>query len=144
MDAEHTFVSQSPDQTAEFGRRLATTLAPGDVVALIGPLGAGKTLLARSIVAALGGDERAVSSPTFALIHEYAAHWPVYHFDAYRLENERAFAALGVDEYFSGQGICLVEWADRVPGTLPAKHWRVTIEIAGETSRTISISEPDA
>src|SRR5262249_10135719 len=81
--------------TETIGRRLGERLFPGAVIGLIGPLGAGKTCLVRSIVAGLGGDPRQVSSPTFALIHEYAARLPVYHFDTYRLPNERAFVELG-------------------------------------------------
>jgi tRNA threonylcarbamoyladenosine biosynthesis protein TsaE len=114
-------------------------LFAGAVVALTGPLGAGKTHFVRAIVEGLAGDGRRVSSPTFALIHEYEARLPVYHFDAYRLPNEAAFAELGVGEYFDGAGVCLVEWADRVESVLPAEHLRVTIEVTGETSRRFVI-----
>src|SRR4051794_10768822 len=98
-------------ETEAIGRRLGSRLFPGAVIGLIGPLGAGKTCLVRSIVAGLGGDPRQVSSPTFALIHEYAARLPVYHFDTYRLPNAKAFVELGIDEYFAGDGVCLIEWA---------------------------------
>ena len=125
--------------TEALGRRLAGLLFPGAVVALIGPLGAGKTHFVRAVVEGLGGDGRRVSSPTFALIHEYAARLPVYHFDTYRLPTETAFADLGVGEYFEGDGVCLVEWADRVEGVLPAEHLRVLIEVTGETSRRFAV-----
>ena len=125
--------------TEALGRRLAGLLFPGAVVALIGPLGAGKTHFVRAVVEGLGGDGRRVSSPTFALIHEYAARPPVYHFDTYRLPGEAAFADLGVGEYFDGDGVCLVEWADRVEGVLPAEHLRVTIEVTGETTRQFTV-----
>jgi tRNA threonylcarbamoyladenosine biosynthesis protein TsaE len=125
--------------TEALGRRLAGLLFPGAVVALIGPLGAGKTHFVRAVVEGLGGDARRVSSPTFALIHEYAARPPVYHFDTYRLPGEAAFADLGVNEYFEGDGVCLVEWADRVEGVLPAEHLRVTIEVTGETTRRFEL-----
>jgi tRNA threonylcarbamoyladenosine biosynthesis protein TsaE len=121
--------------TMALGRRLGGLLFPGAVVALVGPLGAGKTHFVRAVVEGLGGDGRHVSSPTFALIHEYPARLPVYHFDTYRLPDEAAFADLGVAEYFEGDGVCLVEWADRVAGVLPAEHLRVTIEPTGETAR---------
>jgi tRNA threonylcarbamoyladenosine biosynthesis protein TsaE len=127
------------DATAALGRRLAELLSPGAVVALIGPLGAGKTHFVRAVVEGLGGEGRRVSSPTFALIHEYAARLPVYHFDTYRLPDETAFADLGVSEYFDGDGVCLVEWADRVEGVLPAEHLRVTITPTGETARRFTI-----
>ena len=121
--------------TETFGRRLAGLLFPGAVVALVGQLGAGKTHLVRAVVEGLGGDGRAVSSPTFVLIQEYAARLPIYHFDAYRLRTQAEFFDLGVQEYFEGDGVCLVEWADRVPGCLPDEHLTVRLEITGETSR---------
>jgi tRNA threonylcarbamoyladenosine biosynthesis protein TsaE len=130
--------SLSLEGTAALGRRLAALLFPGSVVALIGPLGAGKTHMVRAVVEGLDGDGRQVSSPTFSLIHEYVARLPVYHFDTYRLPNEAAFADLGVSEYFGGQGVCLVEWADRVETVLPAEHLRITLEVTGETSRRLT------
>jgi tRNA threonylcarbamoyladenosine biosynthesis protein TsaE len=134
-------IFDAPDlaATTALGRRLAGLLFPGAVVALIGPLGAGKTHFVRAVVEGSGGDGRRVSSPTFALIHEYDARLPVYHFDTYRLPDEAAFADLGVGEYFTGNGVCLVEWADRVEGVLPAEHLRVTIEVTGETSRRFAV-----
>src|SRR5713101_2940980 len=107
------------DATMALGRRLADLLFPGAVVALVGPLGAGKTHLVRAIAEGLGiADSRAVSSPTFVLIQEYNAPLPIYHFDAYRLRSPEEFADLGVHEYFEGKGVCLVEWADRVQASL--------------------------
>jgi tRNA threonylcarbamoyladenosine biosynthesis protein TsaE len=134
-------IVDAPDlsATAALGRRLGESLFPGAVVALIGPLGAGKTHFVRAVVEGLGGDGRRVSSPTFALIHEYAARLSVYHFDTYRLPDEAAFADLGVAEYFDGDGVCLVEWADRVTGVLPAEHLRVTITATGETARRFTL-----
>jgi tRNA threonylcarbamoyladenosine biosynthesis protein TsaE len=130
-----------PDHAATlaFGHRLAGLLCPGNVVALIGPLGAGKTHLVRAIAEGLGCDGRRVSSPTFALVHEYPGQIPVYHFDTYRLPDEAAFVDLGVDEYFAGGGVCLIEWADRVESVLPAEHLRITITPTGETSRRFEI-----
>src|SRR5688572_1637488 len=100
----HSAVSDVPDiaATVAFGNRLAGLLFPGAVVALIGPLGAGKTHLVRAVAEGLGCDGRRVSSPTFALVHEYPGRMPVYHFDTYRLPDEAAFVDLGVDEYFAG------------------------------------------
>lgn len=124
--------------TTAFGRRLASSLFPGAVVALIGPLGAGKTHLVRAVAEGLGiADGRLVSSPTFVLIQEYHARLPVYHFDAYRLRDAAEFAELGVHEYFESNGVCLVEWADRVEACLPAEHLRITLAITGETSRRV-------
>jgi tRNA threonylcarbamoyladenosine biosynthesis protein TsaE len=123
-------------QTEAFGRRLGALLFPGAVVALVGPLGAGKTHLTRAVAEGLGvKNPAAVNSPTFVLIQEYPARLPIYHFDAYRLSGPREFAELGVDEYFRGDGVCLVEWADKVDETLPAEHLRIEIEIVDESAR---------
>src|SRR4051812_13141328 len=122
--------------TEAFGRRLGELLFPGAVVALVGPLGAGKTHLARAVAEGLGvRNPAAVNSPTFVLIQEYPARLPIYHFDAYRLSGPREFAELGVDEYFRGAGVCLIEWADKVATTLPAEHLRIEIEIVDENRR---------
>jgi tRNA threonylcarbamoyladenosine biosynthesis protein TsaE len=122
--------------TTAFGRRLGNFLFPGAVVALIGPLGAGKTHLVRAIAEGLDiPDSRVVSSPTFVLIQEYAARLPIYHFDAYRLRSEAEFLDLGVHEYFEGSGVCLIEWADRVAGCLPAAHLSIELQVKGETAR---------
>ena len=126
--------------TEALGRRLGALLFPGAVVALVGPLGAGKTHLARAVAAGLGvPDPRVVVSPTFVLIQEYAGRLPVYHFDAYRLPAESDFSDLGVHEYFEGDGVCLVEWADRVSGALPAERLRVELAVVGETARRAAI-----
>src|SRR5437588_551717 len=133
-------VIELPDlaATEAFGRRLASLLFPGAVVALVGPLGAGKTHLVRAVAEGLGvADSRVVSSPTFVLIQEYRARLPVYHFDAYRLRGEGEFSDLGAHEYFEGDGVCLVEWADRVRAALPAEHLRLTLDITGPTSRRL-------
>jgi tRNA threonylcarbamoyladenosine biosynthesis protein TsaE len=126
--------------TAELGLRLATVLFPGAVIGLVGQLGAGKTRLVRAIAEGLGiADSRVVSSPTFVLIQEYRARLPIYHFDAYRLHTEAEFSDLGAHEYFQGQGVCLVEWADRVMGCLPAERLVVHIQVTGPSSRSFVI-----
>jgi tRNA threonylcarbamoyladenosine biosynthesis protein TsaE len=127
-------------ETEAFGRRLAELLFPGAVIALIGPLGAGKTHLVRAIAAGLGvARPNQVTSPTFVLIQEYEGRLPIYHFDAYRLNTEAEFADLGVHEYFQGNGVCLVEWADKVPGCLPAEVLTIQIIVTGAESRGFEI-----
>jgi tRNA threonylcarbamoyladenosine biosynthesis protein TsaE len=127
--------------TESFGHRLGRLLFPGAVVALIGPLGAGKTHLTRAVAEGLDiADSRLVSSPTFVLIQEYRARLPIYHFDAYRLRSEGEFFDLGVHEYLEGNGVCLVEWADRVPGCLPSEHLRIELTVTGETSRRATLT----
>ena len=126
----------SLEETEAFGRSLAARLFPGAVVALIGTLGAGKTHLVRAIAEGLDiANVAVVNSPTFVLIQEYDARMPIYHFDAYRLKSEAEFADLGVHEYFQGDGVCLIEWADKVPTCLPRERLEIRIAITGETSR---------
>jgi len=127
--------------TEAFGHRLGELLFPGAVVALVGQLGAGKTHLTRAVAEGLGVKNPAVvNSPTFVLIQEYPARLPIYHFDAYRLRGAHEFAELGVDEYFHGDGVCLVEWADKVESTLPIEHLRIKIEIVDSSRRRFHLS----
>lgn len=123
--------------TNDFGRRLGSLLKPGMVVALIGPLGAGKTTLTRGIAEGLGCDKSMVASPTFALVHEYPGRVPIYHFDVYRLPNLQAFLDLGAEDYFRGDGVCLVEWADRVEPALPNDCLRIKLAHDGDGRRMI-------
>ena len=142
MDSTSPLVVDAPDlaATEALGRRLGSALFPGAVVALIGPLGAGKTQLVRAVAEGLDiPDSRVVSSPTFVLIHEYAARLPIYHFDAYRLSGPGELFDLGVHEYLEAGGVCLVEWADRVEACLPAEQLRITLEITGPTSRRLHV-----
>jgi tRNA threonylcarbamoyladenosine biosynthesis protein TsaE len=126
--------------TEAFGRALAAVLFPGAVIALVGPLGAGKTHLVRAVAVGLDvANPSQVTSPTFVLIQEYDARLPIYHFDAYRLRTEAEFADLGVDEYFQGQGVCLVEWADKVAGCLPPERLTIKIEVTGPTERRLEV-----
>jgi tRNA threonylcarbamoyladenosine biosynthesis protein TsaE len=132
----------SEDETAQLGGVIAELVEPGSVIGLVGTLGAGKTRLVRAIAEALGVDPAAISSPTFVLIHEYDGRLPIYHFDAYRLESLQAFEDLGVADYWGGDGVCLVEWADRVRGVLPDDCWIITLELTGPVSRTVRIEVP--
>jgi tRNA threonylcarbamoyladenosine biosynthesis protein TsaE len=129
------------EATEAFGRQLAELLFPRAVVALVGPLGAGKTHLVRAVAAGLGvPDGRVVTSPTFTLLHEYAGRIPVYHFDAYRLRGAGDFFDLGAHEYLEGEGVCLIEWADRVAEALPADHLRIELEVTGRTARQATLT----
>lgn len=126
--------------TDVLGEMLANAAEPGLVAGLIGPLGAGKTRLVRATAMALGADPSSVSSPTFVLIQEYFGRIPVYHFDTYRLRDVSAFADLGVEEYFSGDGVCFVEWADRVASELPLDVLRIEVSVLAPTVRRFRIS----
>jgi tRNA threonylcarbamoyladenosine biosynthesis protein TsaE len=122
--------------TQELGRRLGQLLFPGAVVALVGPLGAGKTHLVRAVAEGLDiPDSRLVTSPTFVLVQEYPGRLPIYHFDTYRLAGAEPFDDLGVTEYLENEGVCLIEWADRVEACLPEEHLRITLWITGEAAR---------
>ncbi|MDY3555355.1 tRNA (adenosine(37)-N6)-threonylcarbamoyltransferase complex ATPase subunit type 1 TsaE [Gemmata sp. JC717] len=127
--------------TEAFGRKLGTLLFPGAVVALVGQMGAGKTHLTRAIAEGLSvKNPAAVNSPTFVLIQEYPARLPIYHFDTYRLSGPSEFAELGADEYLRGDGVCVIEWADKVETALPREHLRITIEIVSADRRRFHLT----
>ncbi len=126
--------------TATLGAALAEVLPDGTTVAMLGTLGAGKTRLVQAIAEASGVDRRTVLSPTFVLVHEYAGHRPIYHLDAYRIADEDEFEQLGPDEYFDGDGLTLVEWADRVDACLPRERIEIRIEVAGDHARRFTIA----
>ena len=130
----------SLDDTKEFGESLGRVLKKSDILCLNGDLGAGKTTLTKSIGIGLGVDEY-ITSPTFSLINEYRGNIPVYHFDVYRLENVDELDDLGFDEYFFGEGVCIIEWADKIEKMLPKEIIVLDIE-KGETvdKRIVSIS----
>ena len=134
------FQTDSPDETLRLGRRLAERFEAGDVVALIGKLGAGKTVLVRGIAMGLGiTDKRLVSSPTYVLVQEYHARIPVYHVDLYRLAApSEELAELGIEE-MTHDGVVLIEWADRATDALPCPHWRVRFYSTGAASRRIEL-----
>jgi len=136
--------TRSARGTIGLGRKLARRLGAGDCVALVGELGAGKTVLVRGIAEGMGvGDPRLVSSPTFVLVHEYPATIPVYHLDLYRMTDPAAeLADLGIEEMLSG-GVVVIEWADRAGSALRRPHWRVEIEMTGPRARRFRVRRVD-
>ena len=135
-----TIISDSPSETETAGREFARALPAGSVVALTGPLGSGKTRFVKGFVSEIGAGGE-VTSPTFTLIHEYTGgRVPVYHFDFFRLEERRAAERLGLDEYFFGDGICVIEWADKFPELIPPTARWISFESKSETRRLITIS----
>jgi tRNA threonylcarbamoyladenosine biosynthesis protein TsaE len=134
-----TFISSSAAETEASGRQFAPGLHAGDIVALQGELGAGKTHMIKGIVAGLGSADP-VTSPTFTLVHEYSGgRLPVYHFDFFRLEDARSAARLGLDDYFFSEGVSLVEWADRFPELLPKEARWIRIEVKSPQERVIHL-----
>ena len=132
-----TFISNSPAETEAIGWQVAENIGVGSVLALKGELGSGKTLFVKGVVAGLGGSAD-VTSPTFTILHEYrAGRLPIYHFDLFRIENPQALARLGLDDYFFGDGISVIEWADRFPDFVPEQARWIFFEIKSETQRAI-------
>ncbi|HAH45132.1 tRNA (adenosine(37)-N6)-threonylcarbamoyltransferase complex ATPase subunit type 1 TsaE [Gimesia sp.] len=135
-EIEWTFESTSELETQRLGKKLAETLTPGTVIALNGNLGAGKTRLVQAIATALGVDPAEVTSPTFVLIQEYQGRLPLYHFDTYRLRDTDEFLELGADDLLYSDGVCLIEWADKVKEVLPGDLLQINIEHTSQTART--------
>lgn len=140
MRTKRDYHSADEETTDMIGSVIAKVLQPGTVIALVGNLGAGKTRLTQAICCAMNVDERDVNSPTFVLIQEYAGRLPLYHFDTYRLRDSDEFLELGADELLEGEGVCFVEWADKVADVLPKDLLRIEIEITGVSSRLFHLS----
>jgi len=131
-------VSHSPEQTHELGKILGRLAQPGDVFLLVGNLGAGKTCLTQGIAWGLGITEY-IMSPSFVIMREYLGRLPMYHVDLYRLENAVEIADLGLDEYFYGRGLSVVEWADRAVNLLPADNLTVAMEHVSLDKRVVGL-----
>lgn len=135
-----SFVSKSVGQTEEFAASFAKTLKPGSVVAFEGGLGAGKTAFSRGVARALNATD-SVSSPTFAIVNEYNADIPIFHFDMYRIETLGELYSIGFFEYLERGGILLIEWSENIYSALPDDTIFVKIENIGENEREISVRE---
>lgn len=133
MDKE--VVTESVDQTRELAKQFAEQLAPGSVVGLDGALGTGKTQFTKGIANFFGINPEQVNSPTYTIINEYDGRLPLYHFDFYRLQNKREAMEIGVEEYFYGDGVCVVEWASQLDAIIPADAIRVQISALNDTKR---------
>ena len=132
-----TFISNSPAETEAFGRRLAKDVNPGSVLALKGELGSGKTQFVKGLVAGIGS-KAPVTSPTFTIVHEYAGgRLAVYHFDFFRLQDRHSVARLGLNDYFFGDGVSVIEWADKFPELLPAHAQWLSFKMKSENERMI-------
>jgi tRNA threonylcarbamoyladenosine biosynthesis protein TsaE len=139
-----TYLSQSPEETYQLGIKLGKNLTAGDIVALTGELGSGKTCLIQGIAVGLAIlNPKQVTSPTFTLINEYRGRLPIYHFDLYRISKPEEFYDLGFEEYFYGDGVTLIEWAEKAVDWLPPQHISVCIKVLSETQREIQLSSSE-
>ncbi|MHC4571565.1 MAG: tRNA (adenosine(37)-N6)-threonylcarbamoyltransferase complex ATPase subunit type 1 TsaE [Planctomycetota bacterium] len=139
MDLDVT--SNSPEETIEFGQKIGSQLRGGEVLAICGSLGSGKTHLIKGIAAGAGAeDSRQVTSPTFVIVNEYAGKLDIYHIDAYRLSSVGEFEMIGFDEYCRPQSVVVIEWADKVELALQGINYiRIELSHAGESKRKIHI-----
>jgi len=134
-----TFISNNPAETEAIGQRFAKDVNAGSILGLKGELGSGKTQFVKGLVAGLGSGA-AVTSPTFTILHEYSSgRFPVYHFDFFRLEDRQSVARLGLDDYFFGDGVSVIEWADRFPEFIPGQARWILFEIKSENTRAITL-----
>ena len=136
-------ISLSREETFALGKRLAPMLGKGDVVALNGPLGAGKTCFTKGIAAGLGIEEE-ITSPSYAIICEYeclvgSEKLPFYHIDAYRLDGNDDFSAIGGEDIIYGNGISVIEWSARIPALIPSGAYRVDFEIIEDNRRSVKM-----
>jgi tRNA threonylcarbamoyladenosine biosynthesis protein TsaE len=128
-------VSHNPEETRSLGLHLGELAQPGDLILLSGNLGVGKTCLTQGIVWGLGSQEYALS-PTFVLMREIAGRLPLYHIDLYRLDQIAEIADLGLDDYLYGQGLCVIEWAEKGISILPAEHLLIKIDYLNDNERS--------
>ncbi|MXY99500.1 tRNA (adenosine(37)-N6)-threonylcarbamoyltransferase complex ATPase subunit type 1 TsaE [Candidatus Poribacteria bacterium] len=126
----NNFKTESPEETQALGEKVGKTLKRGDVIALIGDLGTGKTCLTQGIARGVGiASDEVVNSPSYILINEYRGRILIYHIDLYRLEDSAEIAELGLSEYIEGDGICIIEWAERMGDALPDTAIKIRITL---------------
>ena len=131
-------ISYSPEQTQKIGVRIGEIALPGDIFLLTGDLGAGKTCLTQGIAWGLGIKEYA-ASPSFVVIRELQGRLPLYHIDFYRLDHLEEIAELGLDDYLYGNGVCVLEWAEKGLNLLPEEHLLIEIGYLSDTERSLKL-----
>lgn len=139
MNRGSRLIAQSVLQTRRLGRTLGKTLGPGDVVAITGPLGVGKTVFAQGIADSLDIED-IITSPTFTIMNEYSGRLQLYHLDLYRLDSSDEFVWLGFEEMLNGEGVSVIEWGERAGEELPARTLGVAMEFIDSEQRGITIS----
>lgn len=133
-----TFTTTSAEETVELGKKIGSFLKKGDIIAMQGTLGAGKTTITKGIALALGINET-ITSPTFCLISEYEGKMPLYHMDVYRLDGAEDFANLGTEDMLYGEGVSIIEWSEKIMEELPHKTIILKLEPHDDGARTITI-----
>ena len=133
------WVSRSPIQTQRWGAKLADQLQPQDVVGLVGEIGAGKTTFVQGLAQGLGVPPETVASPSFVLIREYRGRIPLYHADLFRLEKLPEAATVGLEDYYEGAGVTVIEWANRIPGVLPEEFLEIRFEVVNRRARRLTL-----
>ena len=131
-------VTESPQETQQFGMQLGQLAGPGDVLLLVGGLGAGKTCLTQGVAWGLGIEGYA-TSPSFVVVNEYRGRLTLYHIDLYRLDSVEEVADLGLDDYLYGGGVCVVEWADKAWPVLPEENLTIEMSLVSGCSRDIAL-----
>ena len=137
------FETNSPAETEQIGFALGSRLAPGTVIAMTGDLAAGKTTMLRGLARGMGLSDD-VTSPTFAIVHEYReGNLPLFHFDMYRLASSDELFDIGWEDYIREGGVCAVEWSENVADAIPSDAIRIDLQVTGDSSRKITITEGD-
>lgn len=131
--------TKTAEETIKLGTAIGQLLQPGDILALQGTLAAGKTQLTKGIAEGLGISEP-VTSPTFTIISEYYGRMPLYHIDVYRLGSPEDFLDLGVEDILYGQGVCVIEWSEKIMSELPSRTILIHIEAQPDSRRTLTIT----
>jgi tRNA threonylcarbamoyladenosine biosynthesis protein TsaE len=133
-------VSQSPEDTARLGEEFGQLLSAGDIVCLYGELGTGKTVLSKGLATGLGvAGRETVRSPSFVLVHRYRGRIPVYHADLYRLSGPMEIADVGLRELLGGDGVAMIEWADKLETLLPSERLDISLVHQNEETRLITV-----
>ena len=137
-------ITKSPEETQALGEEIGKTLSAGDIVAITGELGAGKTCLTQGLGWGMGVDRRIyMTSPSFTLVKQYKGRIPVHHIDVFRTNSIEEVYDLPIEDYFNLKGVTIIEWADKIESILPEKHIRIDIDILSENERRIKISSRD-
>ena len=139
IKAQCELVSHSPDETQRLGQLIGERASPGDIYLLIGTLGTGKTCLTQGIARGLSIDDY-VMSPSFVLVRELHGRLPLYHIDLYRLDNIEEIVELGLDSYLYGNGVCVIEWAEKGLSVLPEEHLLIQMSYISDTERRLQLT----